>query len=106
MIKRLEANLCRGDLHEPCFVVEAYKGCIFLVVKRIVGARIVVCRPPVPLGVCKSNDEDFCRQLAALCDYYVNDAFGTAHRAHASTEGITKFVERKVCRSSNDTRNK
>ncbi len=44
----------------------------------------------------QSNDEEFSKQLAALCDYYVNDAFGTAHRAHASTEGITKFVERKV----------
>lgn len=44
----------------------------------------------------QSNDLEFSKQLAALCDYYVNDAFGTAHRAHASTEGITKFVERKV----------
>ncbi|CAN0073239.1 unnamed protein product [Ectocarpus sp. 13 AM-2016] len=44
----------------------------------------------------QSNDEEFSKQLAALCDYYVNDAFGTAHRAHASTEGITKFVDRKV----------
>ncbi|CAN0433294.1 unnamed protein product, partial [Hapterophycus canaliculatus] len=44
----------------------------------------------------ESNDEEFSKQLAALCDYYVNDAFGTAHRAHASTEGITNFVERKV----------
>ncbi|CBN75134.1 phosphoglycerate kinase [Ectocarpus siliculosus] len=44
----------------------------------------------------ESNDEEFSKQLAALCDYYVNDAFGTAHRAHASTEGITKFVDRKV----------
>jgi phosphoglycerate kinase len=38
------------------------------------------------------NDPAFAEQLAALCDLYVNDAFGTAHRAHASTEGITKFV--------------
>lgn len=44
----------------------------------------------------QSNDEEFSKQLAALCDYYVNDAFGTAHRAHASTEGITKFVDRTV----------
>ncbi|CAN0059114.1 unnamed protein product, partial [Pylaiella littoralis] len=44
----------------------------------------------------ESNDEEFSKQLAALCDYYVNDAFGTAHRAHASTEGITKFVDRTV----------
>ncbi len=36
----------------------------------------------------EKNDPEFARQLAALADYYVNDAFGTAHRAHASTEGV------------------
>ncbi len=41
----------------------------------------------------EKNDEAFARQLAALCDIYVNDAFGAAHRAHASTVGITKFVK-------------
>ncbi len=40
----------------------------------------------------EKNDPGFSRQLAAMCDVYVNDAFGSAHRAHASTEGITKFV--------------
>ena len=40
----------------------------------------------------EQNDEGFARELAALCDVYVNDAFGAAHRAHASTAGITKFV--------------
>jgi len=40
----------------------------------------------------EKNDLDFAKQLASLCDVYVNDAFGTAHRAHASTEGITHFV--------------
>lgn len=39
------------------------------------------------------NDERFARALASLADIFVNDAFGTAHRAHASTVGITKFVE-------------
>ena len=44
----------------------------------------------------EANDEKFAGQLARLADYYVNDAFGTAHRAHASTVGITRFVERSA----------
>ncbi len=40
----------------------------------------------------EKNNPDFAKKLAALADIYVNDAFGTAHRAHASTEGVTKFV--------------
>jgi phosphoglycerate kinase len=40
----------------------------------------------------EKNDPVFAQQLAKVADIYVNDAFGTAHRAHASTEGITKFV--------------
>ena len=40
----------------------------------------------------EANDPAFAKQLAKLCDVYVNDAFGSAHRAHASTEGITHFV--------------
>ena len=40
----------------------------------------------------EKNDDDFSRQLAGLCEVYVNDAFGAAHRAHASTAGITKHV--------------
>ena len=42
------------------------------------------------------NDPEFAKKLAALCDIYVNDAFGTAHRAHASTEGITHYVDECV----------
>jgi phosphoglycerate kinase len=44
----------------------------------------------------EANDEKFSKQLAILADYYVNDAFGTAHRAHASTVGITKFVQKSA----------
>jgi phosphoglycerate kinase len=40
----------------------------------------------------EANDPLFAKGLASLCDLYVNDAFGAAHRAHASTEGITHFV--------------
>ncbi|HZQ43045.1 MAG TPA: phosphoglycerate kinase [Acidobacteriaceae bacterium] len=43
----------------------------------------------------EANDPAFAKQLAELCDVYVNDAFGAAHRAHASTEGITHFVKQK-----------
>src|SRR5579872_1301647 len=41
----------------------------------------------------EKNDPEFARKLAALCDVYVNDAFGSAHRAHASTEGMIRFVK-------------
>jgi phosphoglycerate kinase len=44
----------------------------------------------------EKNDEKFLQQLAKLAEYYVNDAFGTAHRAHASTVGITKFVQKSA----------
>ena len=40
----------------------------------------------------EANDEVFARELASLADIYVNDAFGTAHRAHASTEGVAKHL--------------
>jgi 3-phosphoglycerate kinase len=41
----------------------------------------------------EANDTNFARQLASLADVFVNDAFGTAHRAHASTEGVTHFLK-------------
>src|ERR1700728_1619049 len=44
----------------------------------------------------EANDPNFSKKLGKLCDYYVNDAFGSAHRAHASTEGITHFVEKSA----------
>jgi phosphoglycerate kinase len=44
----------------------------------------------------EANDPEFAKQLASLCEVYVNDAFGSAHRAHASTEGITHFVKQSA----------
>lgn len=41
----------------------------------------------------EGNDQDFARELASLGDIFINDAFGTAHRAHASTEGITRHLK-------------
>ncbi|MBL4932543.1 phosphoglycerate kinase [Clostridium paridis] len=43
------------------------------------------------------NEETFSKELASLADVFVNDAFGTAHRAHCSTVGVTEFVETAVC---------
>ncbi|NEP80100.1 MAG: phosphoglycerate kinase [Okeania sp. SIO3B3] len=44
----------------------------------------------------EKNDPEFAKQLASVADVYVNDAFGTAHRAHASTEGVTKYLSPSV----------
>merc|ERR1712087_510444 len=44
----------------------------------------------------EKNEESFVEKLAKPFDLYVNDAFGTAHRAHASTEGVTKFLQPSV----------
>ena len=41
----------------------------------------------------EKNEDNFSQELASLCDVYVNDAFGTAHRAHCSTAGVAKFVK-------------
>ncbi len=43
------------------------------------------------------NEDSFSKELASLCDVFVYDAFGTCHRAHSSTAGITKFVKESVC---------
>jgi phosphoglycerate kinase len=57
--------------------------------------------PPGELAICenvrfnlgeKENDDTLAKQLAALCDIFVMDAFGTAHRAHASTHGVAKYA--------------
>ena len=44
----------------------------------------------------KANDADFARALAGNAEIFVNDAFGTAHRAHASTEGVTHHVSQSA----------
>lgn len=44
----------------------------------------------------EKNDPEHAKKLASLADLFVNDAFGTAHRAHASTEGVTKYLKPSV----------
>jgi len=45
----------------------------------------------------KKNDPEFAKKLASYADMYVNDAFGTSHRAHASTVGVTEYFDKVVC---------
>ena len=44
----------------------------------------------------QKNEDAFSKDLASLCDVFVNDAFGTAHRAHCSNVGVTKYVDTAV----------
>ena len=60
-----------------------------------VGEVVVLENCRVNKGEKKDNDE-LAQKMAKLCDVYVNDAFGTAHRAHSSTEGVTQFVDTAV----------
>ncbi len=77
------ANDCVGD--EALMNVEALKN----------GEAVMLENLRFHAGE-EANDDEFAKQLAELADVYVNDAFGTAHRAHASTVGITKYVEDSV----------
>lgn len=57
-----------------------------------VPGEIILCENVRFLKGEKSNDQTLAQQMAALCDVYVMDAFATAHRAHASTEGVARFA--------------
>jgi phosphoglycerate kinase len=61
-------------------------------VSRIAGGEVVMLENVRFHPEEEKNDPDFAKQLAALADVYVNDAFGTAHRAHASTEGVARIL--------------
>jgi len=79
-------------LGEP---VEMLKDCVGDEVKKSIAAsknRIILLENLRFHAEEEKNDQNFAKQLAGLAEIYVNDAFGTAHRAHASTEGITHFL--------------
>ncbi len=65
-------------------------------VKELAGGEILVLENTRFLGGEETNDERLSRALACLGDLFVNDAFGAAHRAHASTEGITRHLRPAV----------
>src|SRR5258708_26489258 len=80
--------------------VKALKDCVGAEVEKEVAAMKngdVVLLENVRFHVEEEkHDPEFAKKLAALADIYVNDAFGTAHRAHASTEGVTKFISQSA----------
>ncbi|KAJ7982061.1 Phosphoglycerate kinase family protein [Quillaja saponaria] len=63
---------------------------------ELLGIQVVKADDSIGPDEEEKNDPEFAKKLASLADLYVNDAFGTAHRAHASTEGVTKFLKPSV----------
>ncbi len=80
-VKVTKTNDCIGD--EPAAAVKAMSNGDVLLLENV---RFYPEE--------EKNDPEFAKKLASIADIYVNDAFGTAHRAHASTEGVTKYDPR------------
>ncbi|MGB3835372.1 phosphoglycerate kinase [Castellaniella sp.] len=74
-------------LQQPVRLVQDWVSGVEVAVGEVVLLENCRCNPGE-----KKNDPTLARQMAALCDVYVNDAFGTAHRAEATTEGIARFA--------------
>lgn len=74
------------------FVPEAIGEAATAAVERMVDGEIVMLENVRFYPGEKANDPDFARELATLADIYVNDAFGAAHRAHASTAGVADYL--------------
>ena len=80
-------------LGEP---VKKLDDCVGDVVKKDIeecGGRLILLENLRFYAEEEKNDSEFARKLASLADIFINDAFGTAHRAHASTEGVTHFLK-------------
>ena len=70
---------------------------ILLIVSDCIGISVSAAVSTMKDGdVILLDDPVFARELSKVADLYVNDAFGTAHRAHASTEGVTSFLSPSV----------
>lgn len=80
-------------LNQP---VKMFDDCVGDMVKQQIGVtkeRIVLLENLRYHAEEEANEEDFARELASLAELFVNDAFGTSHRAHASTVGVNKFLK-------------
>ena len=81
------ADRLSGLLGRPVRLVRDWVDGVELAAGELVLLENCRCNPGE-----KKNDPDLARRMAALCDVYVNDAFGTAHRAEATTEGMARFA--------------
>jgi phosphoglycerate kinase len=91
------AEALAGHLNQPVAFVEACVGAQVLdAVERLEPGHVLLLENLRFHAFETSNDPDFAEALAALGQVYVNDAFGTAHRAHASTVGVTRFLQPAV----------
>ncbi len=59
---------------------------------KLLGKEVIMAKDVVGPDAKAKNEPDFAKELASMADIYVNDAFGTAHRAHASTEGVSHYL--------------
>ena len=85
-----------GPKHEVILADDCVGDAVKKQVKELKDGQVVVLENLRFHKEEEGNDEAFARELASLADVYVNDAFGTAHRAHASTAGMAAFVKEKA----------
>lgn len=89
VVKRLSQLLDR----EVKYVTDCIGDVVEETVKQLQGGDVLLLENLRFYKEEEANDPEFAKKLARLGDLYVNDAFGTAHRAHASTEGVTKYFK-------------
>lgn len=93
----VQARLARLLKHEVKFVDDCIGAKVESAVSQLKDGEVLLLENLRFYMEENKNNPDFAKKLAGFADIYVNDAFGTAHRAHASTEGITHFVGKSVC---------
>jgi len=94
---RLSEILCAQDIKAQVIKTDDSIGeAVAEVINNAGNGSIILLENIRFYGEEEQNNREFAQKLASLADLYVNDAFGTAHRAHASTEGVTKFLSPAV----------
>lgn len=95
-LERVGARLSKLLEKEVTFVKDIFSDEAIQIVENMNDGDIVLFENTRMFEEEEKNDLDFAKKLASFAEVFVNDAFGTAHRAHASTEGVTRFLP-SVC---------